>query len=240
MPLVLGLIILIGATAMLCIGTSIALFVAGRVLQGMSAAMVWTVGLALLADTVDKEELGKYLGYITLAMNGGTLLGPLLGGVVYDKGGYYAVFAMAFALLGLDIMLRLVLIEKKIAQRFMTGREDGYHATLTAMHVQGPEPGARIAAGSNTFENENAEPLADIPSRQRIWQRRLPPVVWLLSSRRLLVALLASMVFGVMITGFDAVGLLCHYIILHKAVPNVSILYLGAPTFRHADIQLVF
>ena len=88
MPLVFGLVFLAGATAMLCVGTSIALFVAGRALQGMSAAMVWTVGLALLADTVDKEELGKFLGYISLAMNGGTLLGPLLGGVVYDRGGY--------------------------------------------------------------------------------------------------------------------------------------------------------
>ena len=66
--LVGGLGAFAGATAMLCVGTSIGLFIAGRILQGMSAAIVWTAGLALLADNVEKEELGKCLGVVSVRL----------------------------------------------------------------------------------------------------------------------------------------------------------------------------
>ena len=35
-----------------------------RVLQGVSAAVVWTVGLALVLDTVGPENLGKTIGSV--------------------------------------------------------------------------------------------------------------------------------------------------------------------------------
>ena len=43
-PLLVGLLALAGSTVMLCVGNSIAVLAAGRVLQGMSAAVVWVVG----------------------------------------------------------------------------------------------------------------------------------------------------------------------------------------------------
>jgi MFS family permease len=58
-PLLLGLLALGGATAMLCAGSSLALLVTGRFLQGLSASVVWTVGLALISDTVSKEDMGQ-------------------------------------------------------------------------------------------------------------------------------------------------------------------------------------
>lgn len=75
---------------MLCIGSSITVLVIGRLLQGISAAVVWVVGLALLVDTVGKDEIGQSMGIISVATSAGVFLAPLLGGIVYDKGGYYA------------------------------------------------------------------------------------------------------------------------------------------------------
>ena len=198
---------------MLCAGTSIHTFLIGRALQGMSAAMVWTAGLALLADNVEKGELGQCLGYVTVAINAGTLLGPLSGGIVYDKGGYFAVYEMAFALIGLDILLRLVLIEKRTARQYLASYEDSSYDPLL------PQPGSdedgerRISYNTGNNHSHEVHPVSElstIGSDQRsVWQRRLTPFVWLLSSRRLLVALLASMVMGVMLTSFDAVSLSC-------------------------------
>lgn len=51
-PLLLGLIALAGSTGLLCGGTNIAMLLAGRFFQGLSASIVWTVGLALLSDTI--------------------------------------------------------------------------------------------------------------------------------------------------------------------------------------------
>ncbi|KAE8376988.1 major facilitator superfamily domain-containing protein [Aspergillus bertholletiae] len=122
-PLLIGLIALGAATALLCVGTHLGLWIAGRLFQGASAAVVWTVGCALLVDTVGKEELGQALGYIGMGMTLGTMGGPLLGGVLYEHGGYYAVFGLAFALIGLDIVFRIVMIEKKDAVKWLPPTE---------------------------------------------------------------------------------------------------------------------
>ena len=46
------------------LGPNIALQIVGRCLQGAASAVVWVTGLALIADTVDRGELGHYVGYL--------------------------------------------------------------------------------------------------------------------------------------------------------------------------------
>ena len=139
---------------------------------------------------------------------------------------------MAFALLGSDVVLRLVLIEKKIAKRYTTGADGPNYGTNIAVNAQSVE--------AEAIGNENPESFSGNENRWKISRRSLPPVVWLISSRRLLVALFAAMVLGVMITGFDAVGLLCHSTVLYRTGSNMSNLELGPPSVCHTDIQLVF
>lgn len=83
--LLVGLVLLAGSTVFLTVGNSIGVFIAGRILQGFSAAVVWVVGLALLSDTVGTQELGEHMGYVAIALSMAILLAPLLGGVVYDE-----------------------------------------------------------------------------------------------------------------------------------------------------------
>ncbi|KAI4195261.1 MAG: hypothetical protein LQ348_002488 [Seirophora lacunosa] len=123
LPLLVGLLALAGATLMLCFGNTIGVLLAGRILQGASAAIVWTVGLALLVDTVGQKEVGQAMGYVSISMSVAILVAPLLGGVVYDRGGYYGVYYMAFALIVLDIILRMAMIEKKVAQKWHEAAE---------------------------------------------------------------------------------------------------------------------
>jgi MFS family permease len=117
-PLLLGLFALAGATVLLCVGRTVVLLVLGRVLQGLSAAVVWSVGLALLVDTVGRD-VGQSMGYVNTAMAVGLLISPVIGGAVYAASGYYAVYYIAFAFICCDIGLRLVLIEKKDAKRWL-------------------------------------------------------------------------------------------------------------------------
>ena len=173
--------------------------------------MVWTAGLALLADNIDKGELGQCLGYVTTAINAGTLLGPLSGGIVYDMGGYFAVYEMAFALIGLDIVLRLVLIEKRTAREYMESIEDPSYDPLLPKAASDVDGERRNSYRTDVAINAGSESLTS-PNQTLIWQRRLPPFLWLLSSRRLLVALLTSMVMGFMLTSFDAVSLIFKFL----------------------------
>lgn len=44
----------------------------------------------MLVDTVGRDNIGQGMGIVTVATSAGVFLAPLLGGIVYDKGGYYA------------------------------------------------------------------------------------------------------------------------------------------------------
>lgn len=68
-PLLAGLIALTGATVLLHVGPTIGVLVLARILQGISAAVVWVVGLALLADTIPRAELGQAMGGVFAAMS---------------------------------------------------------------------------------------------------------------------------------------------------------------------------
>ena len=63
-PFLLGLAALLAATVMLGLGRALWVLVLARVFQGVSAAVVWTVGLALVMDTVGTERLGVTIGSV--------------------------------------------------------------------------------------------------------------------------------------------------------------------------------
>jgi MFS family permease len=92
-------------------GTSLGLWIAGAILAGVSSAIVWASSLSLVIDRTDKTKLGQYLGYTSVSLSVGIFLGPVTGGAIYDAGGPYAVWGVVFGLIGLDAMLRLLLIE---------------------------------------------------------------------------------------------------------------------------------
>lgn len=189
---------------MLAAGRSLALLLVGRFLQGVSAAVVWTVGLALLSDTVDKEYIGQAMGYIAGATSIGSLLGPLLGGVLYEYSGYYSVFALGFTIIGLDIFLRLVMIEKAVAKQWDTTPDTS--ATSSGNVDSSANPAEIHQADNNSNEKAVLENTLDpVATGPKTWSQRLPPVVALLRIPRLLAALLGCFVQSNSLGSFDSV-----------------------------------
>lgn len=74
---------------------------------------MFTVGYALLFDAVGKERIGQAMGYTGVALNLGVLLGPVLGGMLYEYGGYIQVFFPAFGLIVAEVILRILVISEK-------------------------------------------------------------------------------------------------------------------------------
>jgi MFS family permease len=81
-------------------------------LHGLSSSILYTVGLAVLVDTVGKEEVGRWMGTAMSCNNVGIITSPLLGGIVYDKAGKMAVFGIMLGLGGIDIVLRMLMKER--------------------------------------------------------------------------------------------------------------------------------
>lgn len=232
--MILGLLALAGSTVMLCVGSNIGILAGGRVLQGISAAVVWVVGLALLVDTVGPDEVGQAMGYMGVSMSLAMLLAPLLGGVVFAQAGYYAVFAMAFGLMVLDIFLRIVLIEKKVAKRWLPDGErpepgteqqkgsiENHRESTTDVEMR---PVTNDSAGSpSAAEQQESRPELDrtrtassaplaaahsLPDNASPFVRRLvarlPAVIYLLGSRRLLSALWGCTIQASLLTAFES------------------------------------
>lgn len=83
-----------------------------RMLHGLSSSILYTVGLAVLVDTVGKDEVGKWMGTAMSCNNIGIIVSPLVGGIVYDKAGKTAVFVSMLALGAVDIILRVAMKEQ--------------------------------------------------------------------------------------------------------------------------------
>ena len=169
------------STAMLHFATTIWILIIARVFQGLAGALLYSAGLALLYDSVGKERAGEYMGYIILAINAGQTLGPFLGGVLYSVGKEAASFGLAYGVIGVDLILRLLVIEKGSAEDHTTGL--GYGTTSDG------------ATGSNDISTTATDAHSALSS----------PTLRLLRSSRLWTALFGWFVAGVLLTSFESV-----------------------------------
>ncbi|CEQ40564.1 SPOSA6832_02198, partial [Sporobolomyces salmonicolor] len=118
-PLVLGLLFMAAAIVIFMEAKSFALMVVARILQ------------ALLTDSVSEERAGVVIGYAMIGFSVGQAIGPPVGafpflslrilsehpelvqrGTLYARYGYRAPFIFSLVLVGVDLAMRLILIEK--------------------------------------------------------------------------------------------------------------------------------
>ncbi|CAG9944588.1 unnamed protein product [Clonostachys rosea f. rosea IK726] len=212
-PMLVGLIFLTGSTVFLCLATNIAMLLVGRVLQGCSAALTWTVGLALVVDSVDASQLGMATGWVGMATSLGVLLAPLLGGLVYEHGGYYSVFAMCFGILAVDIALRIAIIEVKEAKRWIdktpvqstTEMSGAIEDVVTKSEPTGDDAVQRVGKDNTMTEmSEEATPNHSQPSPASKHNHVIGPLIGLLRKPRLLAALWGTLVHAIIQTSFDS------------------------------------
>ncbi|KAL4928019.1 MFS transporter [Aspergillus undulatus] len=206
-PFLVGVTALIGATVLLMLGRAIPVLLLARSLQGVSASFVWTTGMALCLETVGAENLGKAIGGIFGFISVGTLLAPMLGGVLYDKGGLGGVFGLAFALLVLDFIMRVLVIEVKVARRYeaihehATASKTSQQQNTTLEHEEGEahdETTSLLPRVESSLENEYKIP-DNLPNILRIMA-----ILPCLASPRLIVALTISFVQAVLLSSIDA------------------------------------
>ena len=86
-PLVGGLIALAVATVMFAFNAGLPLLFAARLVQGAADAVTWVVGFALIADLYGPHERGRVTGIVMAGASFGFMIGPSLGGWLYEMGG---------------------------------------------------------------------------------------------------------------------------------------------------------
>lgn len=100
------------------LGPTYAALVIARILQGISSTVIWTVGSALLCDTVPEDRIGQQFGIALTGLSSGSAIAPTVGGALYNSFGFRAPFIFSLGLLGFDLILRCLIIEKTDAMKW--------------------------------------------------------------------------------------------------------------------------
>ena len=134
----------------------------------------------------------------------GSLIAPVLGGILYKQAGYEGVFGIGAGVLVVDLIMRFLVVEKKVAHRYDPSIKDPFRP---GEGEQEDSNGREDADG----ENGEEEPLlgkADkeefhIPPAQSKAVRTLP-LLYCLKDLRLISALLVALVQATLFGTFDA------------------------------------
>ncbi|OCH86034.1 MFS general substrate transporter [Obba rivulosa] len=158
----------------------------GRAFEGFSSAVVVTVGFALLCDTVPEADIGSKLGIAMIGYPLGSLMGPPIGGALYDRWGYRAPFIFGIIFTVFDMAGRILIVEKRNLPPMEQTEQTSGDAD--------PEKEAKSTNGTTTqFE---PVPSAESPASTPAPELSVFGVLWkLLRSSRTIVTLAVTFVW---------------------------------------------
>ena len=191
-----GLTIIIGSNFILMFARAMWLYLVGRLIQGLSASIVWVVGLAIIADSGNPENMAFLMSFPGIGMSLGIFLGPFIGGIAYEQSGYYSVFYICFGILAVDIILRFFMLERSelFALRHkraleLSQSEDA--ATLSPELSEYVERYSNFRDDTEEYKQRARELQDEFGPKIKLFGRRynLPVFVALLYSRRVACAI---------------------------------------------------
>jgi len=95
-----GLLLFSGASGLCALAPSLGWLLAARALQGLAAAVLMVLSMALVVGQLPQGQAGRGLGLLGTMSAVGTALGPALGGLLISAFGWRAIFVLLL-LLGL-------------------------------------------------------------------------------------------------------------------------------------------
>lgn len=101
-PLVAALLVLAASSILFAYATRLSWLFAARLVQGAADAAAWVVGFALVADLYAAEERGRAMGLVMSGSTFGFMIGPTLGGWLYEAGGITTPY---LAIAGLSLVI---------------------------------------------------------------------------------------------------------------------------------------
>ncbi len=104
-PMIFGLALLAASTLAFAYATSLPILFVARLLQGAADGMTWIVGFALIADLYGPAERGRAMGLAMAGSSLGIIIGPVLGGWLYEIGGIRLPFLFVAALAIADLIV---------------------------------------------------------------------------------------------------------------------------------------
>lgn len=137
--------------------------------------------------------MGTVFSFISVA----SLFSPVIGGLLYAKSGYWGVFGVGIGLVGVDLVLRLLMIEKRVAGNYTECQ---------------PQLSSEPTLNTTTSDTEQTPLLPNItqtPDRYRLSKptnrfTRAFPILLTFRDTGLLTAIWISFIQALLVGAFDA------------------------------------
>lgn len=136
---------------------------------------MWIVGMATMVENLGPEHMGKIGGLVSTLEAAGTTTGPFLAGLLFEAGGYWCAWAAPAAFLLVDIVMRLLMVEK--TSKSDSAVEDGVRDPL-------------LPEDTSTVDSENS-----VSSDLRSWRFH----AYMFRQSRFAAGIFCAFVFAVMI-----------------------------------------
>lgn len=110
--LLLGLGVFASASLLCGVAPTLWALIAARALQGIGAAFLMTLPMALMRETAGEARVGRAMGLLGTVSALGTALGPVLGGVLIPLAGWRTVFLVQVPLAVVALLLAAALLPR--------------------------------------------------------------------------------------------------------------------------------
>lgn len=165
-----------------------------QVLQGASSGTMYIICLAILAESVDARILARYIGLAMSCSGLGQVVGPVVGGVVYQevRDGKRGVTGLGMGLAGVGVVL-VLLMKKKTKRPIVTVNID------SSTHLDSNPAGTETETELEEKPSHSSSPPTSLsaspslPTAPRIF--RWKHVFLLVKSPRLLAAIYGIFVY---------------------------------------------
>ncbi|MBV7570738.1 MFS transporter [Pseudomonas sp. PDM27] len=126
--LLIGICVFTVASVLCAVSSGLGWLIAARALQGIGAAIMMALTLALVSGAVPKEKLGSAMGLLGTMSAIGTSLGPTFGGFLIANSGWQAIFLLN---------VPLGVLAMGLAQRFLPKDDPEKRADRAGFDVLG-------------------------------------------------------------------------------------------------------
>jgi MFS family permease len=110
-PWFIGIVVVTMGTFLFGFAKNMPMLYGCQILHGFSSAVLYTVGLAMLCDTIPKNSIGYWMGIMMTCSNLGMVMSPVIGGAMFYSLGKWAVFGAMMIAGSIDFALRLLMKE---------------------------------------------------------------------------------------------------------------------------------
>lgn len=138
--LIIGLLAIVVVNVITPFSTDMNQFIALRFVMGLFNSGIMPAALAAAADIAPEERRAAWLGYVTGGISIGLIIGPTVGGVLYDAFGFASAFFVSAGMAMVAVILVVVMVPETRAHVLAGDGGDAHQVNWFGLLRNPPRP----------------------------------------------------------------------------------------------------